>query len=215
MKYWHLAHLCSTKYYRRKNSWHLHSFALEICSGQFNLYMVEVTMLRIVQTTSPSFHSPPVIFSLFQLLPDLMTSLLWCISSSGQVWPYQCDDYLGWKIITTNQLIGSLSHSLVRPMTPHPTQLEVDNTATLSREMQQLIMVHMCCLHLISKQVTLACSSSLPTVSHLKRSKAPTFPSLSVTTRLLIACGDVEENPGPGRLVHDLLCCLLFTTLNK
>ena len=40
---------------------------------------------------------------------------------------------------------------------------------------------------------------------HLKSSKKPAFPSLYVTSRLLVTCGDVEENPGPGRLVITLL----------
>ena len=62
-------------------------------------------------------------------------------------------------------------------------------------------------LDLIAKQVTstLAHCKSLPPFSHLASSKKPAFPSLYVTLRLLVTCGDVEENPGPGRLVNTLL----------
>jgi len=85
------------------------------------------------------------IFTLSWLPPSssaLVTSytLFWCLSTSGQDRPYQCEGYLDWKTITTEQLNGSLSHSLVLPMTTSPApvfQLAVAaNTATLSSGLQ-------------------------------------------------------------------------------
>jgi len=70
-------------------------------------------------------------------------TLFWCNSTSGRDRPYQCEGYLEWKTITTDQLNGSLSHSLLLPMESTSSrastvyQLAVAaNTATLSSGMQ-------------------------------------------------------------------------------
>jgi len=76
------------------------------------------------------------------LSPANVTSytLFWCLSSSGLDRPYQCSGHLDWKTITTKQLNGSLSHSLMLPLTDHPSpvyQLGVAaNTDTQSSGMQ-------------------------------------------------------------------------------
>jgi len=74
---------------------------------------------------------------------DHVTSytLFWCKDSKARDRPYQCEGFLDWKTITTEQLNGSLSHSLVLPLdsslaTPVYQLAVAANTDTFSSGMQ-------------------------------------------------------------------------------